>query len=128
MTSDPASIWDLLSAELRGAVGPSLFDIWLAPLRVERYGDGELVLAAPAETRAWVAERFGRLLQTSAAAVLGDTVHVTVGDAPAHASDPAPSRRAAPPTGRRGSPSCASAPPWTGSTSPTRSSSSSPTA
>jgi chromosomal replication initiator protein len=89
VTSDLASIWDLLSAELRGAVGPSLFEIWLAPLRVERYADDELVLAAPAETRAWVAERFGRLLQTSAAAVLGDDVQVHIDE---RAAAPAPTR------------------------------------
>ncbi len=98
MTRDLTSIWDLLSAELRGAVGPSLFEIWLAPLQVEAYAGDELVLAAPAETRDWVAERFGRLLQTSAAAVLGGDVRVRVDE---RAAGHAPTReagRAAPAT------------------------------
>ena len=69
MTSNHADIWDLLAAELRGAVGHELFDIWLAPLTVARYDAPELLIEAPAQTRAWVADRFGRLLQTSAAAI-----------------------------------------------------------
>ena len=98
MTRDLTSIWDLLSAELRGAVGPSLFEIWLAPLQVEGYAGDELVLAAPAETRDWVAERFGRLLQTSAAAVLGDDVRVRVDERPAGRSPTREAGRAAPAT------------------------------
>ena len=83
--TDPTSIWDLLRADLRAAAGDDLFDLWLAPLRPERLDQDELVIAAPAETRAWVAERFGRLLQTSAETVLGAGVRVTVGAAAATA-------------------------------------------
>ena len=83
VTPDRASIWDLLRTELRDAVGPAMFDIWLAPLQVERFDGDDLVLCAPAETRAWVAERFGRLLQTSAAALLGDEIVVRVESLPA---------------------------------------------
>ncbi len=78
MTRDPASIWDLLSADLRDAAGPSLYEMWLAPLRVARLDGADLVLTAPAQTRALVAERFGRMLQTSAEAVLGPDVQVHV--------------------------------------------------
>ena len=80
MTRDPDSIWDLLSAELRGAAGPSLYELWLAPLRVRRFEQGELLLSAPAQTRSLIAERFGRMLQSSAEVILGADVRVHIGD------------------------------------------------
>ncbi len=98
LTPDTAdSTWKRIAADLREAVGPSMFDIWLAPLRVARLDEEELLLEAPQDTRAWVAERFGRVLQASAAAVLGPQVIVSVvgvgGDLPsAHAGDRADRR------------------------------------
>jgi chromosomal replication initiator protein len=80
---DSQHIWNAIQAELRQAVRADMYDIWLAPLRlVELRGDA-LVVEAPRELRAWVAERFARVLQTSAAAVLGPsaTVDVTTGAA-----------------------------------------------
>ena len=72
MNADPLEhTWTVLAAELRDAVGESLFDIWLAPLTRRRVRRRALVLQAPAETRDWVTERFGRILQTSAAAAFG---------------------------------------------------------
>ena len=80
VTSDPShtAIWNRIAADLRDAVGASMFDIWLAPLRLSHFDGEELVVAAPRETRAWVAERFGVVLQTSAAAVVGEQVVVHV--------------------------------------------------
>jgi len=78
---DPGYGRQHLEAHLRGpaeAVGASMFDIWLAPLRVAQLDAEELLLEAPEDTRAWVAERFGRVLQASAAAVLGPQVTVNV--------------------------------------------------
>jgi len=91
LTPDTAdSTWKRISADLREAVGASMFDIWLAPLRVARLDEQELLLEAPEDTRAWVAERFGRVLQACAAAVLGpqvtvDVVGTSADGPPAHA-------------------------------------------
>lgn len=73
--------WSVLAAELRAAVGDSLFDVWLAPVRVGAYDGARVVLQAPAETREWIVERFGRILETSVAATLGPQVELAVDDA-----------------------------------------------
>jgi chromosomal replication initiator protein len=86
--------WDRLQAALRHAVPESTFEIWLAPLRPVAHTDDVLVLEAPAGIRALVAQRFGRLLDTTAAALLGPGVTVTVDQsAPAELRDRAPRGR-----------------------------------
>ena len=76
----------------------STFEIWLAPLRPRAVVGDTLVVAAPDEIRSWVADRFARVLQTCAAAVLGPqtTVDVVAPDAPLvdAAATPAPAVRA----------------------------------
>lgn len=82
MNAEPLEhTWTVLAAELRAAVGDSLFDVWLAPLRVGAYDGARLVLQAPAETRDWIVERFGRVLEASAASTLGPQVHVAIDEA-----------------------------------------------
>ena len=66
---------------MRGAVDAQTFDIWLAPLCAVELQDQLVVLAAPDTTRQWIANRFGPLLDSAAAAVLGDGFTVTVLDA-----------------------------------------------
>ena len=79
MNTDPLEhTWTVLAAELRAAVGEPLFDVWLAPLTVAAFDGSHLVLQAPAETREWVTERFGRILQTSVAAAFGPQVDLEV--------------------------------------------------
>ncbi len=68
--------WRLIRVELQRAVSESTWHQWLAPLSGRRLEDGALVIEAPEEIRPWVAERFGRLLQACAAAVLGPGVRV----------------------------------------------------
>ena len=82
--------WTVLAAELRAAVGDSLFDVWLAPLRVGAFDGARLVLQAPAETRDWIVERFGRVIDASAAAALGPEVVVAVDGHASPAATPAP--------------------------------------
>ncbi len=86
--------WASIRDELRRAVPASTFEIWLAPLTVRAIGSDRLVLVAPDEIRSWITERFARLLQTSAAAVLGDAVAVEVvaPDTPHDGCRPAPPR------------------------------------
>ena len=48
--------WERIRSELRGLVGESTFEIWLAQLELAATDPGgRLVLAAPASTRSWVA-------------------------------------------------------------------------
>jgi chromosomal replication initiator protein len=77
-TEDPEHIWNAVQQQLRQAVPADMYDIWLAPVRVLDLEGDLLLLEAPAELRAWVAERFARVLQASAAAVLGPQITVDV--------------------------------------------------
>jgi len=67
-----------------------MYEIWLAPLRLVEIAGDQVVVEAPRELRAWVAERFARVLQASAIAVLGASavVRVRAGD-----EGPRPRRR-----------------------------------
>jgi chromosomal replication initiator protein len=99
-TPQLARDWALIQSQLRQAVPDSTFEIWLAALRPRAVVGDTLIVAAPDEIRSWVADRFARVLQTSAAAVLGPqiTVDVVAPDAPiAQGGAPvpgAPGRRA----------------------------------
>jgi chromosomal replication initiator protein len=77
----PASldaIWTDVQSELRSAVTDSTYHLWLAPLRLEGTDGDQLLVGAPEEMRSWVADRFARVLQACAAAVVGPQVIVTV--------------------------------------------------
>ncbi len=79
--------WASIRGEMRSAVPDSTFEIWLAPLTARALVGDTLVVAAPDEIRSWVSDRFGRVLQTCAASVLGAqvTVDVVAPDAPIQA-------------------------------------------
>jgi chromosomal replication initiator protein len=74
--AEPTAAWRELRAELRQAVGESTFEIWLDGLEFVAIRDGKLVIDAPAATRAWLAKRFGRVLESCARHVFGDDVEV----------------------------------------------------
>ena len=78
MTNDPDHTWRRIESELRQRVPPDMYEIWLAPLRVVEIAGDQVVVEAPRELRAWVAERFARVLQASAVAVLGPSAVVRV--------------------------------------------------
>jgi chromosomal replication initiator protein len=59
-------------------VPDSTYEIWLAPLTARALVEDTLVVAAPDEIRSWVADRFARVLQACAAAVLGPQTLVDV--------------------------------------------------
>ncbi len=73
---EPSPAWREIRAEIRRTVGESAFEIWLAPLELESLQEGVLRLRAPADTRTWVAKRFGRLLESTAKTVLEHEVKV----------------------------------------------------
>ena len=111
--------WLRIRAELRKAVTESTWHLWLEPLSCARLDGPVLTIAAPDETRDWVADRFGRLLQACAAAVLGPDAEVDVvgasgpgagPDAPDLPSARRPGSRPAPPRPRDAEPQPASAP------------------
>jgi chromosomal replication initiator protein len=68
--------WRDIRAELRRVVGDSTFDIWLDPLHVASWDGSTLLLAAPPATEAWVAKRFGRILERCVRLAFGDSVTV----------------------------------------------------
>jgi chromosomal replication initiator protein len=87
-------IWSRLQAELALAVEESAYRIWLAPLHPRSLSDGCLQLEAPNGGRSWISDRFGRVLEACAAAVIapGATVelvdqHVAIGRKRAPATD-----------------------------------------
>jgi chromosomal replication initiator protein len=87
-------IWSRIQAELAASVDEQAYGMWLAPLRPRELTDDLLVLETSPQACGWVSERFGRVLQTSAARVLGAGVRLEL-----LASDPtapalAPDRRA----------------------------------
>jgi chromosomal replication initiator protein len=91
VSTELEQIWLRVQSKLEAAVDDSTYRVWLAPLRPHELAQGTLTLEAPARSCAWIKERFGRLLQSTAAAVLGPeiTVEVTHGQA-----QPQPPRRA----------------------------------
>jgi len=91
--------WALITTHLRRAVSDSTFEIWLAALKPHALVGDTLLVTAPDEIRRWVSDRFARVLQTCAAAVLGPQTLVDVGapgaavpDAGPHGAGPAPKR------------------------------------
>ena len=80
LPENPESVaaWKAIRAELRRKLGESTYDIWIAPLEVRALEGTVLLLSAPPPTRAWVAKRFGRIIESSARAVLGADVEVAV--------------------------------------------------
>jgi chromosomal replication initiator protein len=78
VTDDPDHTWRRIEGELRERVPADMYEIWLAPLRLVDVDGSQVIVEAPRELRAWVAERFARVLHASAVAVLGSDAVVRV--------------------------------------------------
>jgi chromosomal replication initiator protein len=79
LPTDPLdSSWTRITAELREAVTDSTWQLWLSDLRPRELVGDTLLVEAPDNVRTCVADRFGRLLQACAAAVLGPDVRIDV--------------------------------------------------
>jgi chromosomal replication initiator protein len=76
-------IWSRVQRELALSVDELTYRIWLAPLNPHELRGTQLLLDAPAHARGWLRDRFGRLLDASAAAVLGPGATVELLSAPA---------------------------------------------
>jgi chromosomal replication initiator protein len=68
--------WRQIRAELQRAVPESTWQQWLEPLAARALRDDVLAVEAPDAIRAWVGQRYGRLLRDCAGAVLGPAVTV----------------------------------------------------
>ncbi|HEY2159710.1 MAG TPA: chromosomal replication initiator protein DnaA [Solirubrobacteraceae bacterium] len=71
-------VWRAVSDELRVAVGESTYEIWIAPLEVSELDAGVLILRATPAIQAWVAKRFGQMLERTARAVTGLELRVAI--------------------------------------------------
>jgi chromosomal replication initiator protein len=71
-------IWTRVQTGLAAAVDEPTYRIWLEPLRLRDLTPTSLTVEASPHACAWIRERFGRLLQSCAAAVLGAEVAVTI--------------------------------------------------
>jgi chromosomal replication initiator protein len=80
VTPDLAITWEHIRGELRRATSATTYDVWLDPLRAVSHEGSTLRVEAPAEIRAWVADRYGAALTRAAAAILGGGVTVEVVD------------------------------------------------
>jgi chromosomal replication initiator protein len=75
---DLTHIWPSIQSELKRAVPEHTYDLWLAPLRPLAIDGDTVVVEAPAGMRPRIADRFGRVLQSCAAAVLGPQAGVDI--------------------------------------------------
>jgi chromosomal replication initiator protein len=73
---DLAPTWREIRAELRRSVGESQYDIWLAPVELKAWDGVVMLLEAPPATQAWVAKRFGRILESCAQSVVGAAIRI----------------------------------------------------
>jgi chromosomal replication initiator protein len=80
--------WSRVQAELAAAVDEPTYRIWLEPLRACELTEERLLLDAPPHACGWIRERFGRLLQTCAAAILGPGTTVDVIERPLGRGEP----------------------------------------
>ena len=98
MTDDDlAQSWRRIRAELRTAVSDATWQLYLEGLDARRLDGGTLVVTAPDASRAWITERFSRLLQAATGRVLGTATAVRLvgpDDPVAQEEAPAPAARA----------------------------------
>ncbi len=71
MSAELEHIWSSMQRELAGSLDELTYRIWLAPLRPHELTGTRLTLAAPAQARGWLRDRFGRVLDACAENVLG---------------------------------------------------------
>jgi chromosomal replication initiator protein len=94
VSAELEQIWSRVQAELALSVDEPTYRIWLAPLQPVALDGGRLTLQAPAQSRAWVRDRFGRVLESCAAKVIGEgtSVELVEPDAPSAGPSDPPSR------------------------------------
>ena len=71
-------IWPPIQGHLRRAVPEAVYQIWFERLRPRDLSGTTLLIEAPDDHVPWLADRFARVLQTCAAAVLGPDASVDI--------------------------------------------------
>lgn len=62
--------WQRVRSDLRHVVGESIFELWLAALRLAAVDrDGWLLIASPPDIRSWVVDRYRHLLEQASGSV-----------------------------------------------------------
>ncbi len=89
MSAEVEHIWSGIRAELALALDEATYRIWLEPLRARELVGQRLTLEASPQARGWVTDRFGRLLDSCAAKVVGPGASVELVDRGAAAAQPA---------------------------------------
>jgi chromosomal replication initiator protein len=75
---EPAAAWRAICTEARRVLGDSAYELWISPLELTALEEHRLLISAPAATQSWVANRYGRVLQSCAQAVLGPSIRLEV--------------------------------------------------
>ncbi len=78
VSTELEQIWSRVQSRLEAAVDDSTYRVWLAPCDRVKSPAERSTVEAPGRSCAWVRERFGRLLQTCAATVLGPEATVEI--------------------------------------------------
>jgi chromosomal replication initiator protein len=73
-------IWSRVQQELALSVDELTYRIWLAPLRPRELSGQRLLLDAPPHARGWIRDRFGQLLDSCVARVVGEGVTVELAE------------------------------------------------
>jgi len=76
-------IWSRVQTELARAVGESTYRTWLEDLRARELSGTRLLVEAPPGACGWIRDRFGRVIQSCAATVIGvDVALELIGESP----------------------------------------------
>jgi chromosomal replication initiator protein len=76
VSTELEQIWSRVQAQLALVVDEPTYRIWLEPLRALEHDGGLLVVQTPTNTRSWIDERFGRIIQASVELALGSGFRV----------------------------------------------------
>jgi chromosomal replication initiator protein len=78
VSTDLEQIWSQVQSQLMAAVDEATYRVWLEPLRPRELSGEMLTVEASPQASSWICERFGRLLQTCAASILGPKITVAI--------------------------------------------------
>jgi chromosomal replication initiator protein len=95
---DAVPAWRAIRAELQRLVGPSAYEIWIAPIDLESFDGDVLLLRAPQVTQKWLTGRFGPVLERCVRHTLGADIRVAFAGASTSHREP-PARRPGPDRG-----------------------------
>jgi chromosomal replication initiator protein len=80
-------IWSRVQGELSRAVDESTYRIWLQALDARELSGQRLLVEAPPQAHEWIRARFGRVIQSCVATVLGPGVTLELISSQAHEGD-----------------------------------------